>query len=53
MIQFPSAQALKNFLSDPKYESFAAARKEGSESRFQLIDDTDLAETITYLSKGK
>jgi hypothetical protein len=31
----------------------AAARKNGSESRFQLIDDTDLAGTIPYLSKGK
>jgi len=53
LIQFPSTQAVKNFLSDPKYAPFAAARKNGSESRFQLIDDTDLAGTIPYLSKGK
>jgi uncharacterized protein (DUF1330 family) len=53
LIQFPSTQAVKNFLSDPKYAPFAAARKDGSESRFQLIDDTDLAGTIPYLSKGK
>ena len=53
LIQFPSTQAVKSFLSDPKYAPFAAARKNGSESRFQLIDDTDLAGTIPYLSKGK
>jgi uncharacterized protein (DUF1330 family) len=33
-------------------QPFEAARKDGSESRFQLIDDTDLAGTIPYLSKG-
>jgi len=53
LIQFPSTQAVKSFLSDPRYAPFAAARKDGSESRFQLIDDTDLAGTIPYLSKGK
>jgi uncharacterized protein (DUF1330 family) len=53
LIQFPSTQAVKSFLTDPKYVPFAAARKDGSESRFQLIDDTDLAGTIPYLSKGK
>jgi uncharacterized protein (DUF1330 family) len=41
LIQFPSTQAV------------AAARKNGSESRFQLIDDTDLAGTIPYLPKGE
>jgi hypothetical protein len=29
-----------------------AARKQGSESRFQLIDNTDVAGTISYLRKG-
>jgi len=53
LIQFPSTQAVTSFLADPKYGPFAAARKDGSESRFQLIDDTDLAGTIPYLSKGK
>jgi len=53
LIQFPSTQAVKGFLADPEYAPFAAARKNGSESRFQLIDDTDLAGTIPYLSKGK
>ena len=39
-------------LADPKYAPFAAARQRGSESRFQLIDDTDLAGTISYLPKA-
>ena len=30
----------------------AAARQAGSESRFQLIDNTDVAGTIPYLPKG-
>ena len=42
LIQFPSTQAVKSFLADPGYVPFAAARKNGSESRFQLIDDTDV-----------
>jgi uncharacterized protein (DUF1330 family) len=53
LIQFPSTQAVKSFLADPKYVPLAAARKNGSESRFQLIDDTDLAGTIPYLPKGE
>src|SRR5262245_15910048 len=53
LIQFPSNQPVKSFLADPEYAPFAVARKNGSESRFQLIDDTDLAGTIPYLSKGK
>jgi uncharacterized coiled-coil protein SlyX len=40
------------FVTDPEYAPYAAARKGGSESRFQLIDDTDLAGTIPYLPKG-
>ena len=53
LIQFPSTEAVKSFLADPKYAPFAAARKNGSESRFQLIDDTDLAGTIPYLPKAQ
>jgi uncharacterized protein (DUF1330 family) len=52
LLAFPSAQAVKTFLNDPKYAPFAAARKRGSDSRFQLIDDTDLAGTISYLPKA-
>ena len=53
LIQFPSTGAVKSFLADPKYAPFATDRKNGSESRFQLIDDTDLAGTIPYLPKAQ
>ena len=52
LLQFPSASAAAAFASDPRYAPHAAARRNGSESRFQLIDDTDLAGTIPYLPKG-
>jgi len=52
LLQFPSTDAVKSFMADPAYAPFAAARKGGSESRFQLIDDTDLAGTISYLKKA-
>jgi uncharacterized protein (DUF1330 family) len=53
IMEFPSTKAAEAFVSDPKYAPFVAARQHGSESRFQLIDDTDLAGTIPYLSKGE
>jgi uncharacterized protein (DUF1330 family) len=52
LMAFPSAEAAEAFTTDPKYAPFAAARKDGSDSRFQMIDDTDLAGTISYLRKG-
>jgi uncharacterized protein (DUF1330 family) len=52
LIEFPSAAAVTAFLADPKYAPYAAARQEGSNSRIQLIDDTDLAGTIAYLPKA-
>ncbi len=43
----PRRQEQQNpFVTDPAYIRYAAARRSGSESRFQLIDDTDLAGTI-------
>src|SRR5436309_12997539 len=42
IMAFPSAKAAESFVTDPAYTCFAAARRGGSESRFQLIDDTDL-----------
>lgn len=53
LLEFPSAEAVNAFLTDPVYASHAAARQHGSESRFQLIDDTDLAGTISYLPKAR
>lgn len=52
LLQFPSADAVEAFASDPEYAGFAAARKAGSDSRFQMIDDTDLAGTIPYLARA-
>ncbi|MGZ9088561.1 MAG: DUF1330 domain-containing protein [Rhodoplanes sp.] len=52
LLEFPSADAVRAFITDPDYAPYAAARQAGSESRFQLIDDTDLAGTIPYLPKG-
>ena len=52
VMAFPSSVDAEAFVSDPTYAPFVAARQGGSESRFQLIDDTDLAGTIPYLPKG-
>lgn len=52
IIAFPSTAAAEAFVNDPGYAPYAAARKAGSDSRFQLIDDTDLAGTIPYLRKA-
>mgnify|MGYP001814272660 CR=1 FL=1 len=51
LLEFPSVEAAKSFLADPDYAPFATARQNGSDSRFQLIDDTDVAGTIPYLAK--
>jgi len=52
IIEFPSIEAAEAFADDPGYAPFAAARRAGSDSRFQLIDDTDLAGTIPYLRRA-
>jgi uncharacterized protein (DUF1330 family) len=52
IMAFPSSKAAEAFVSDPNYAPYVAARRNGSESRFQLIDDTDLAGTISYLPKA-
>lgn len=52
IMQFSTAQAAQRFLDDPGYAPLVAARRKGSESRFQLIDNTDLAGTVTYLPAG-
>lgn len=52
IMEFPSSQAAQAFLGDPDYAPYVAARRRGSESRFQLIDQSDVAGTIAYLPKG-
>lgn len=52
LLEFPNSEAVEAFASDPEYAPYGQARQAGSESRFQLIDDTDIAGTIPYLNKG-
>jgi uncharacterized protein (DUF1330 family) len=52
IIAFPSAKHARDFVADPAYTPHLKARRDGSESRFQLIDDSDVAGTISYLSKA-
>jgi uncharacterized protein (DUF1330 family) len=52
VMEFPTAKAAEDFVADPTYAPFIAARRAGSDSRFQLIDNTDVAGTIPYLPKG-
>jgi uncharacterized protein (DUF1330 family) len=52
IMAFPTAKHVEAFVADPDYAPYLAARRGGSESRFQLIDDSDLAGTISYLTKG-
>tara|TARA_B110000879_G_scaffold15782_1_gene19434 strand:+ start:588 stop:914 length:327 start_codon:yes stop_codon:yes gene_type:complete len=52
LLAFPDAVSAKAFANDPEYAPFGKARQDGSNSRFQLIDDTDIAGTIPYLGKG-
>jgi uncharacterized protein (DUF1330 family) len=49
VMQFDSKTALQAFVNDPEYQPYAKARQAGSVSQFYMIDDTDLAGTITYL----
>jgi uncharacterized protein (DUF1330 family) len=51
ILAFPSAQAVEAFATDPEYAPFGEARQAGSDSRFQLIFDSDLAGTIPYVAK--
>ena len=52
IMEFPSTASAEAFVSDPNYAPYLAARRDGSESRFQMIDNTDLAGTIPYLPKN-
>ena len=52
LLEFPSQEALDAFVNDPDYAPYGAARQAGTVSRFNSIDDTDVAGTIPYLGKG-
>lgn len=51
LIQFPDKAAAKAFVNDPEYAPYAKARQDGTVSRFQLVDDTDIAGAIPYLTR--
>jgi uncharacterized protein (DUF1330 family) len=52
ILQFPDAASVEAFATDPEYTPHGKARQEGAINSFQLIDDTDAAGTIPYLSAG-
>ena len=51
LIEFPTMDAVQAFATDPDYAPFGTARQAGSVSRLHVVDDTDVAGTIPYLSK--
>ena len=52
VIEFPDVGAARACIDDPDYAPYAAARQAGTDSRFVIIDDTDVAGSIPYLSAG-
>lgn len=52
IIEFPDADSAKAFTTSAEYAPFGSARQAGSNSRFRMIDSTDVAGTIPYLDKG-
>jgi uncharacterized protein (DUF1330 family) len=52
VIEFPTADDLQEFVSDPDYAPFAAARQGGTDSVLFAIDSSDVAGTIPYLDSA-
>lgn len=52
LIEFPTMEAVQAFGSDPAYAPYAQARIAGTNSTLEVIDDTDAAGTIPYLTAG-
>jgi uncharacterized protein (DUF1330 family) len=52
LLEFPSLEAAQAFADDPDYAGYKQARIDGTVSKFNIIDDTDVAGTIPYLTKG-
>ena len=52
LLQFPTKEAAMAFVQDPDYAPYAKARSDGSVSKFNIIDDSDIAGTIPYLKGG-
>ena len=52
LLEFPNAEAFEAFAGDVDYSPYAEARQAGSVSRFHVLDRSDLAGTIPYLSNA-
>jgi len=52
LLEFPSLESAQAFTNDPEYANYGQSRRDGSVSRFNVIDDTDVAGAIPYLPKG-
>ena len=52
VMQFPTKIALQAFVNDPEYQPYVKARQAGSVSQFYMIDSTDIAGTVPYLTAG-
>jgi uncharacterized protein (DUF1330 family) len=52
LLEFPTLEAAQAFAGDPDYAGYGQARRDGSISKFNIIDDSDVAGTIPYLTKG-
>lgn len=50
LIEFPTEDAMHEFISDPDYVPYAQARKAGSDTQMIGIDASDAAGTISYLT---
>ena len=53
LLQFPNIEAASAFMEDPDYVPYRDARRAGSVSKLNAIDDTDVAGTIPYLAKAE
>ena len=52
LLEFPDMNSLQAFVNDPDYAPYGKSRSDGSVSKFNAIDDTDVAGTIPYLAPG-
>lgn len=52
LIEFPTEDAMHEFMADPEYAPYAQARIAGTESQLIGIDVSDAAGTIPYLATG-
>lgn len=52
ILMFPDVEAAQAFVADPDYAPYAAARQAGADTRAVIIDDTDAAGSIPYLTPG-